>query len=157
MPHNCYSIGFPSVHAYFLFLLSLPPWYLLRADFFFCSGLCGYPDIEDTNTVGELITGRNYTRWPRKREQERVCSNGGIRGNAPCLELGHRLAEGLCIHHLWPRGALLGAQKNPCFILEMEMNSFNSIQSSWVLTLFRVAVPTPAQIFPICFLVKCSK
>lgn len=48
----------------FSFYLQPPP--STEGWIFLCSGLCDYPDIEDTDTAGELLMGRNYNQWPRK-------------------------------------------------------------------------------------------
>lgn len=79
------------MHSHFLFLLPPSPHFRcpLRADFFvcFCSGLCGYPKVEDADTAWKVLRRRNHTLRPGKAGGGE-CSNGVTRGRAPCPERG---------------------------------------------------------------------
>ena len=149
MPSNCYSFGFPSVHTHFLFLLSFPL-DVHRGLIFFLFWTLWLPrcrSIQPGSSSGPEATANNQERPEQKRE----CSSGGIRGNAPCPEGGARLWRAhasiafdhgmLCVKHKttlvlsWWRGE----------------HSFHSVQSSWVLALFRVSAPTPSSDFPYLF------
>lgn len=132
MPSNCYSLGSPVCTP-----MSFPP-------------TSQRPKVGDTDTAWKLLRGRNHTLWPGKaREEESVLMEepeavlrAQSQGQAPRELVSVAFDPAMLC---W---------KPPLFRFADGESTSHSIPSSCA---WGAAAPTPAHIFPMCFLVKRSK
>lgn len=155
MPSNCYSFGFPSVHAYLLFFLLFPLgvyWGLT----FFCSGLHGYPDVE-ADSLGAPQGQKPHQNNQERPEQKKECSNGGTRSNTLCPEGGDRLWRALVSMTFDPEMLCLKHKTTLVLSWRLGEHSFNAVSLPEFLLCSELWHQLHLSLFPICFLVKWFK
>lgn len=131
MPSNCYSFGFPSVHAHLLFYRF--PLVSTEGSFFFCSGLHGYPDVE-ADSLG-APQGQKPHQTTRKDQSRRESVLMEEQEAMPWAQReGTGYGELLCP---WPLtlGCFVWSTKPPLFCLG-DWESIPSMQSVFLSSCF---------------------